>query len=138
MMGRWTSVDPIGHEDQSNLYAYVKNNPQSRIDPYGLYSMEEFFTGSESIAKRIIYRLADGASRLGPVLATELGLSDEVQKKIDEFVSGYLGGMAKLYGAKLEQSSFGVIGQGEISDKVRITLINGILTHYEGHIENAN
>jgi RHS repeat-associated protein len=35
-MGRWMSPDPIGPEDDANLYAYVRNNPVNLIDPDGL------------------------------------------------------------------------------------------------------
>jgi RHS repeat-associated protein len=33
--GRWTSVDPSGLDDGSNLYMYVRNNPLRFIDPNG-------------------------------------------------------------------------------------------------------
>jgi RHS repeat-associated protein len=35
-MGRWMNPDPIGPEDDINLYAYVRNNPVNLIDPDGL------------------------------------------------------------------------------------------------------
>ena len=36
-IGRWTTPDPIGFQDGPNLYAYVKNNPLTHFDEYGLY-----------------------------------------------------------------------------------------------------
>src|SRR5262249_46650525 len=35
-IGRWMSPDPLGPEDDLNLYRYVFNNPVNLIDPDGL------------------------------------------------------------------------------------------------------
>src|SRR5262249_20096751 len=35
-IGRWLSPDPIGPEDDLNLYRYVRNNPINLFDPDGL------------------------------------------------------------------------------------------------------
>ncbi|MHA7602739.1 RHS repeat-associated core domain-containing protein [Alicycliphilus sp. T452] len=45
-LGRFLQTDPIGTQDDLNLYAYVGNNPINRNDPRGLSSQEAAYLNS--------------------------------------------------------------------------------------------
>jgi RHS repeat-associated protein len=41
-LARWTSCDPAGLVEGTNLYVYARNSPAGRVDPTGHYSWSDF------------------------------------------------------------------------------------------------
>ena len=115
--GRWISSDPAGYQDGPNLYAYVKNQPLTHWDEYGLatrnHSKNRDYSFSAFIKAVFGYRGGkdDKESSRGEAAKTE-GFRKE------RFVSTHVGSNPKaqhvrlVYWAGIGNSEIGMVSNG--------------------------
>jgi RHS repeat-associated protein len=60
-IGRFMQTDPVGYEDQMNLYAYVVNDPMNKLDVGGNRWIDVY-----------VWHAAKGDSKVGHVMLTEM------------------------------------------------------------------
>lgn len=135
-LGRWTSPDPLGPLDTSNLYHFVRNDPLTKHDPYGFFTVSDLWNQfcnsldqvGTSVQNRIYQHLYNMA-HYDPMPDIHKGM-----EVVGHTLVGPL--LFKISGYFSEMPHVGVYGHGELHNFRRITFINGILTSREDLIEN--
>ncbi|MEM1282580.1 MAG: RHS repeat-associated core domain-containing protein [Chlamydiota bacterium] len=141
-MGRWITNDPLGYLDGINRYCYVHNNPLENNDLYGLITCSEILNSITSFFDNVLNVIMDFGSKASSFIQAKTRFLKEIQPDITSTLEEYFGkGFLTLVGYYSHPLESGVYGQGEVSDKVRITLLNGISnirSYYRESLEMIN
>lgn len=133
-IGRWTTLDPLGFADGPNRYAYAQNNPMMRVDLYGLWSFNTIWKQFLSTCSSAI----EAASNLMNTMQQHLSYQEYIRDDIEDMGHKLVGAaFLRMVGYYSQPPETGVYGSGEINDKIRVTLVNGILNIRHDFMESV-
>lgn len=124
-LGHWISKDPLGFVDGADRRAFVKNNPLNQYDHFGLNSVSERFSRTKTSLKNLFQQA--GAKILHSIRKFRETCTMGLPQTLEHLVGR---GFLMLMGYCKTEPDQGAYGLGEVSDKVRVSYINGILTDY--------
>lgn len=126
--GRWTTPDPMGFIEGANRYQFVGSNPVTNIDLYGSFSQTVSWVSAYSYWDSFLTSAGNVFSSADQFVKDYLSYESYIEPTIDEWASTIFGeAMLVIMGYWNDDLDVGIYGKGEMSDNVRVTVINGIL-----------
>ncbi len=136
-MGRWLSPDPLFFYDTPNLYAFVRNDSINHYDLYGLFSINHVWNTAITFFFDSFRHLQTSAHHFKTKLNAELKLPEPLGAAFERIGRRLFGNkIYALMGNDYERTEVGTYGKKEMSNKIRVSFINGILTSHKDMMEN--
>jgi RHS repeat-associated protein len=136
-VGRWITPDLYLFCDTPNPYAFLRNNPLVHCDLYGHFSLRDFGNKILNALLQGFFYLQYNSCHVGEILAKDFMIPEFIQIAIEKETKKFFGeGIVLLMGIQVEESYSGIYGESEISNQIRVTFINGILTTKNTMMEN--
>lgn len=125
--GRWLTADPMGYIDSPNRYLYCSGKPGQIQDHYGLFAISSIY---ETLSKSVF--------TVDDWLQKHFSFEQNIKHDVDHVAHQmFSNAWLVMLGYYKEDSKVDVVGNGELNDKVRVTIINGMLNMEEWAEETA-
>ena len=120
----WITPDPLATYDGAFSHTFAQNDPVNRMDMNGLFS---FSAAAWSCLSTLVKTINFAKSMLN-TLQNQFDFESYLRPKFDQAGSLIFGRrLLNLSGFYSDKPTEGVYGQGEFSDNLRVTFINGML-----------
>ena len=137
-LGCWTRPDPLHFIDGANTRAFALNDPLANTDLFGLFVLpinfkeigEQAINGIKETWSKAVTTMTFARAKLEWFFDFRSNFEDVAFKVMNKTLWQYIG-------YNPDPSCACVYGEQECSDKIRLTLINGILNSRQDAIGNA-
>jgi RHS repeat-associated protein len=152
--GVFMTKDPAGFVDGPNLYAYVRQNPWSKFDPEGLYSLQEFGNDADAFLGGTVQGLGEangGSTAYRPSSAPKLYRAGLAVGHALGVGQGYAetqigGGMIKGGAGLMGTGAAATVGTGGVATPVSVPaavgggalVVGGVAVTVHGTLVGAN
>lgn len=138
-MGRWTTPDPLFFGDTPNVYAFVKNDPLNNYDLHGLFTVSSIWNWAKENISYYYQSIKRHTIQIREFVNDQLRLPPSLRESLDQVGKSFIGDYTiLLFGYHNYESHSDYYGERELSDKVRITFVNGMLTNHNMLQENLD
>lgn len=138
-IGRWITPDPLGMIDGPNRYAYLANNPLGHVDPWGYFSFKAAMGNLWSVAVKQFENAKNFFKKATEFIQNQLSYFQYIKEDVQELGENVFGSLNMiLLGFHNDKPEVGCVGSGELNDKLRVTLVHGILNVRDTYLDAAN